>query len=81
MNSKCETVLLSRAFLERCLEERLSQESPMVLDPHQREFLELVASSATFSTGRIAVPKHLLEAFLAEEASLYTSKKYWRSGR
>jgi len=72
-------ILLSKVFLESCLEARLAQENPIVLDSGQREFLELVASSATFSTGRIAVPKHLLEAFLAEEVSLYASRNYWRS--
>jgi hypothetical protein len=63
--SKGETRVLSRAFLEDCLEERLSQEEdPLVLDSRQREFLELVARSATFSDV-IEVPEELLEAFLA----------------
>jgi hypothetical protein len=63
--SKGETLLLSRVILEACLEERLSQEeNPIVLDSSQREFLELVARSATFSDV-IEVPKELLEAFLA----------------
>jgi hypothetical protein len=57
-------ILLSREFLEACLEERVSQEAPLVLDSRQREFLELVASSATFRDV-IAVPKELLDAFLA----------------
>ena len=61
-----ETLLLSRAFLEGCLDERLSQENPIVLDSRQRDFLELVAGSASF-TDPIAVPKKLLEAFLAEK--------------
>jgi len=69
-----EIVLLSRAFLEACLEEKFWQENPLVLDSDQREFLELVASSATFGTDAIAVPKELLEAFLAEEVSLSTSR-------
>jgi hypothetical protein len=57
--------VLSRVFLEDCLEERLSQEEdPLVLDSGQREFLELVARSATFRNA-IEVPKELLEAFLA----------------
>jgi hypothetical protein len=67
--SKDEISLLSRVFLESCLEERLSQEeekAPIVLDWRQREFLELVARSATFRGDVIAVPKELLEAFLAE---------------
>jgi hypothetical protein len=59
-----DEILLSREFLEACLEERVSQEAPLVLDSRQREFLELVASSATFRDV-IAVPKELLEAFLA----------------
>jgi hypothetical protein len=73
--SKGETLLLSRVFLEGCLEERLSQEeeeeeeeeeeNPIVLDSRQREFLELVARQATFRVDVIAVPKELLEAFLA----------------
>ena len=62
-------ILLSREFLEACLEERVSQEGPAVLDALQREFLELVATSATFSD-TIAVPKELLEAFLAGNESL-----------
>jgi hypothetical protein len=63
--SNGETSVLSRAFLEDCLEERLSQEEdPVVLDWRQREFLELVARSATFGDV-IEVPKALLEAFLA----------------
>jgi len=63
-----EIILVSRASLEACLEEKLSQEKPLVLDSRQREFLELVASSATFSTDTIAVPKELLEAFFAERS-------------
>ena len=57
-------ILLSREFLEACLEERASQEDPIVLDARQRKFLELVAQAATFRN-EIAVPKELLEAFLA----------------
>jgi hypothetical protein len=70
--SKGEISLLSRVFLEGCLEERLSQEekeekeASIVLDWRQREFLELVARSATFRGDVIAVPKELLEAFLAK---------------
>jgi hypothetical protein len=72
--SKGETLLLSRVFLEGCLEERLSQEEeeeeeeeedPIVLDSRQREFLEVVARQATFRVDVIEVPKELLEAFLA----------------
>ena len=74
MYYKGEIILLSRAFLEACLEEKLSQEDPLVLGSRQREFLELVASSATFSTDAFAVPKELLEAFLAQEVSSSTSK-------
>ncbi len=74
MYYKDEIVSLSRAFLEACLEEKVSQEEPLVLDSRQREFLELVASSATFSTDAFAVPKELLEAFLAQEVSSSTSK-------
>ena len=55
-------ILLSREFLEVCLEERLSQEDTIVLDAHQREFFELVAKTATFRDV-VAVPKGLLEAF------------------
>jgi hypothetical protein len=64
--SKGETVLLSRAFLEGCLEERLGQDELIVIDSREREFLELVARSATFRD-EIAVPKELLEAFLAKK--------------
>ena len=68
-NSK-DKILLSREFLEACLEESLSQEGPVVLDARQREFLELVAEAATYSD-IIAVPKELLEAFLGgSESSL-----------
>ena len=74
VDSKGEIILLSRVFLEACLEERLAQENPIVLDARQREFLELVASSATFSTGGILVPKELLKAFLAGEGSLFAPK-------
>ena len=74
MYYKGEITLLSRAFLEACLEDKLSQENPLLLDSAQREFLELVASSATFSTDAIAVPKELLEAFLTKEVSLSTSR-------
>ena len=74
MYSKGEIILLSRAYLEACLEDKLSHEDPLVLDSRQREFLELVASSATFSTDAIVVPKDLLEAFLAQEVSFSTSK-------
>ena len=74
MYYKGETILLSRAFLEACLEERVSQEGHVVLDSRQREFLELVASSATFSTDAFAVPKELLEAFLEQEVSSSTLK-------
>ena len=58
-----DEILLSREFLEACLEERLSQDAPLVLDSRQREFLELVAELASFSTDVIAVPKKLLDAF------------------
>ena len=58
--------MLSRAFLEGYLEERVFQEDHVVLDSRQREFLELVASSATYRDA-IAVPKKLLEAFVAEK--------------
>jgi hypothetical protein len=75
VNYKGEITLLSRAFLEACLEEKLSQENPLVLGSDQREFLELVASSVTFGTDAIAVPKELLEAFLAEEVTLSTSRQ------
>jgi hypothetical protein len=67
-NSK-GTIQLSREFLEACLEERVSQEEPVVLDARQRKFLELVAEAATFSD-IIEVPKELLEAFLAGHESL-----------
>ena len=62
-------IRLSREFLEACLDERLSQEGPFVLDARQREFLELVAEAATYCD-TITVPKELLEAFLAESRSL-----------
>ena len=74
MTSKGDIILLYRAFLEACLEEKLSQENSLVLGSDQCEFLELVANLATFSTDAIMVPKDLLEAFLAEKVSLYTSK-------
>ena len=61
MYYKGEIILLSRAYLEACLVEKLSHEDPLELDSRQREFLELVASSATFSTDAFAVPKKLLE--------------------
>ena len=72
--SKGETILLSRSFLEGYLEERVFQEDHVVLNSRQREFLELVASSATFSTDPIVVPKELLVAFLAREVSSSTLK-------
>ena len=62
-------ILLSRGFLEACLEERLSQEPlAIVLDTRERGFLEVVAASATFSN-IIAVPEELLKAFLAGNES------------
>jgi hypothetical protein len=65
--SKGEASVLSRAFLECCLEERLCQEDPIVLDSRSREFLELVAYlAATTFSDEIVVPKELLEAFLAQ---------------
>jgi hypothetical protein len=65
--SKGETSVLSRAFLEHCLEERLCQEDPILLDSRSREFLELVAYlAATTFSDEIVVPKELLEAFFAE---------------
>jgi hypothetical protein len=78
--SDVEAVLLSRAFLEGCLEERLSQEDPLVLDSRQREFLELVASSATFR-GVIAVPKDLLEAFFRDDGVVALSRAGSRGKR
>jgi hypothetical protein len=61
-------LLVSRAFLEACLEERVSQGGPVILDDKQREFLEVLATSATFSSRDvIAVRRELLEAFLAAE--------------
>jgi hypothetical protein len=70
-----EMILLSRAFLETCLNERMSQEDFFVLDSDQREFLELVARSATFSRDPIVVPKELLDAFLSQEVNLFTSRR------
>ena len=69
-NYKGETNLLSRGFLEACLEERLAQEEqdPIALDARQREFLEWVATSASFRNA-ITVPKELLEAFLAAQGN------------
>ncbi len=64
--SKGETILLSRTFLEACLEERLGQDEPIVLNWREREFLEKVAHLATFGEA-IVVPKELLEAFLANK--------------
>jgi hypothetical protein len=66
---KGKIILLSRASLEAFLDEKLSQKDPLVLDSRQREFLELVARSATFSTDALAVPEKLLEAFLCQEVS------------
>ncbi len=62
-----EEILLSREFLEACLEERVSQDGPVVLDDKQRQFLEALATSATFGRDVIAVRKDLLEAFLAPQ--------------
>ena len=59
-----DEILLSREFLEACLEEKMSQDGPVVLDDSQREFLEVVATSATLGDV-IAVREELLEAFLA----------------
>ena len=73
-----EITLLSRDFLEACLEERLSQEGPIDLDFRQRKFLEWVAASATFSNV-IVVPKVLLEAFLAENAPPSSVDSWGRS--
>ena len=64
--SKGETSLLSRTFLEVCLEERLGQDGPVVLNSREREFLEKVADLATFGDV-ITVPKELLEAFLVNK--------------
>jgi hypothetical protein len=64
-----DEILLSREFLEACLEEKVSQEGPVVLDARQRKFLEVVAATASFND-IIAVPKDLLEAFLAGNESL-----------
>jgi hypothetical protein len=59
-----DEIMLSREFLEACLEERVSQDGLVVLDDGQREFLEVVAASATFRDV-IAVRKEHLKAFLA----------------
>jgi hypothetical protein len=64
-----ETIPLSRDFLEACLEERLAQEDPLVLDSRQRKFLELVAAKATFNDV-ILVSKELVEAFLAGQGDV-----------
>jgi hypothetical protein len=64
-NAKGEIVLLSREFLNALLEKRASRDGFAALNARQREFLELVASSAT-SRGAVAVPKELLEAFLVQ---------------
>jgi hypothetical protein len=64
---KGETIVLSRKFLEDCLEERLGQlgeDEPVVLNWQEREFLEQVARLATFGD-EIVVAKELLEALLA----------------
>ena len=51
------------------MEERLAQESPLVLDSCQRKFLELVAAKATFNDV-IVVSKELVEAFLAGQGDV-----------
>jgi hypothetical protein len=74
-------IWLSRELLEAYLEERLSQEGPVVLYAHHREFLELVAEAATYSD-IIAVPKELLEAFLGgSESSLSSTNTSRLRGR
>ena len=62
-----DEILVSREFLETRLEERVAQDGHFVLDARQREFLELIAASAAAATSgdAIAVPRNLLEAFLA----------------
>ena len=75
-----EMIVLHREFLEACLEERLSQEDPTVLDPRQREFLEVVAASATFSDV-IVVPEELLKAFLAGQGDEAASRNGHSSKR
>lgn len=74
-NTEGEIIMLSRDFLEACLEERFSQEeNPLVLDSRQREFLELIAASAAFRDV-IVVPKELLDAFLAGQGGVPSSTK------
>ncbi len=57
--------LLPRDLLEAFLEEMSARADLTVLTPHQREFLELVAASASYND-EIVVPRELLEAFLRE---------------
>jgi hypothetical protein len=59
-------ILLSREFLEAHLGKRVSGDGFVVLNARQRESLELVTASATFRDV-VAVPKDLLEAFLARK--------------
>lgn len=63
--SKGKTVV-SRDLLNVFLEKMASREDLIVLTPRQREFLELVATTATFKD-EIMVPRQLLEAFLERD--------------
>ncbi len=64
--SKGET-LVPRDLLEAFLQEMSARADLTVLTPHQREFLELVAASASYND-EIVVSRELLKAFLREAA-------------
>jgi len=63
--SKGETVV-PRDLLKVFLEKMVSRRDLIVLTPRQREFLELVATTATFKD-EIVVPRQLLEALLERD--------------
>jgi hypothetical protein len=56
---------ISRAVLEAILAEAVAHTGPIVLNPRQRRFLELV-TRAPIVADHIMVPKELLRAFLVE---------------
>lgn len=58
--------VVPKELLDFFLTEMVSREDRADLTPDQREFLELVATSAVSSTDEIVVPRELLEAFLRE---------------
>ncbi|CAA9234489.1 MAG: hypothetical protein AVDCRST_MAG93-1033 [uncultured Chloroflexia bacterium] len=65
-STSSDETMVPRDLLEVFLYKTVAHADQIIFTPHQREFLELVATTASF-TDEIVVPRQLLEAFLKRD--------------